>query len=192
MHPEVKAMKLVVYGDFNCPFSAVASDRVARLEADGRGSVDWRAVEHDPSLSRASVRVDAARRAEFEREIEMIRDQAMAGEFLGLRPPAVLVNTSELVAAYASLGPAARPAARQQLFHSYWSDGTDIGAPDVVSSIGTPSDGAQLAAEWHAQWAALDRPIVPAMILPDGRVSRGLGVLARLADFLGSPDVSLD
>jgi hypothetical protein len=28
-------MRLVVYGDFNCPFSALASSRVARLELAG-------------------------------------------------------------------------------------------------------------------------------------------------------------
>ena len=29
-------MRLVIYSDFNCPFSALANDRAARLEATGR------------------------------------------------------------------------------------------------------------------------------------------------------------
>ena len=37
---------LVVYGDFNCPFSALASARVEYLERHGFAAVDWRAVEH--------------------------------------------------------------------------------------------------------------------------------------------------
>ena len=38
--------KLIVYGDFNCPFSALASARVGYLERHGFADVDWRAVEH--------------------------------------------------------------------------------------------------------------------------------------------------
>ena len=40
-------MRLVIYGDFNCPFSALASDRAARLERAAVAEVDWRAVAHD-------------------------------------------------------------------------------------------------------------------------------------------------
>ena len=47
---------LVVYGDFNCPFSALASRRVDRIEAQGRARVDWRAVEHDEQIPRTGHR----------------------------------------------------------------------------------------------------------------------------------------
>src|SRR5438309_11493539 len=62
------AVKLVIYGDFNCPFSALASDRAARLEATGRVVVEWRAVEHDPSIPAEGRPVDRAGGACFARD----------------------------------------------------------------------------------------------------------------------------
>jgi hypothetical protein len=38
---------------------------------------------------------------------------------------------------------------------------------------------------WRDTWHGLERPMVPMLVLPDGYVSRGLGALARLADFAG-------
>ncbi len=40
-------MDLTVYGDFNCPYSYLASQRVDALARSGRAEVEWRAVEHD-------------------------------------------------------------------------------------------------------------------------------------------------
>lgn len=40
-------MKVIVYGDFNCPYCYLASQRSARLARDGMTEIDWRAVEHD-------------------------------------------------------------------------------------------------------------------------------------------------
>jgi hypothetical protein len=44
-------MHLIVYGDFNCPFSYLASQRVDELARLGQAEVEWRAVEHDPALA---------------------------------------------------------------------------------------------------------------------------------------------
>jgi 2-hydroxychromene-2-carboxylate isomerase len=42
---------LVIYGDFNCPYSYLASQRADLLCRSGHAAVDWRAVEHDPGLT---------------------------------------------------------------------------------------------------------------------------------------------
>ena len=39
-------MHLIVYGDFNCPYSYLASQRVDELARLGQAGVEWRAVEH--------------------------------------------------------------------------------------------------------------------------------------------------
>ena len=44
-------MKLTVYGDFNCPYSYLASQRADQLIRGGMAQVDWRAVEHDRRLA---------------------------------------------------------------------------------------------------------------------------------------------
>ena len=49
-------LELVVFGDFNCPFSALASVRVTQLEESGVARVTWRAVEHDPDIPEQGTR----------------------------------------------------------------------------------------------------------------------------------------
>ncbi len=44
-------MSYVVYGDFNCPYSYLASLRVDEVVRRGAGGIEWRAVEHDPRLA---------------------------------------------------------------------------------------------------------------------------------------------
>ncbi len=77
MHQEThKAVRLIIYGDFNCPFSALASARATELEARDLVEIEWRAVEHDPSIRDTGEPVTAERKAEF-------RTRAHAGS----RPP---------------------------------------------------------------------------------------------------------
>ena len=42
--------RLTIYGDFNCPFSALASVRADVLIAAGGYEVEWRAVQHDTAI----------------------------------------------------------------------------------------------------------------------------------------------
>ena len=41
-------MTVIVYGDFNCPYSYLASQRADRVIREGMARIAWRAVEHDP------------------------------------------------------------------------------------------------------------------------------------------------
>lgn len=70
---ESQPVELIVYGDFNCPFSALASARVSRLERIGAVRVDWRAVEHAPNLPPAGIEVAGELASELQRELEQIR-----------------------------------------------------------------------------------------------------------------------
>jgi hypothetical protein len=47
------AQRVILYGDFNCSWSYLASRRAALLSADGV-EIDWRAVEHDSPHHRPS------------------------------------------------------------------------------------------------------------------------------------------
>ena len=45
--------RLTIYGDFNCPFSALASARADVLLAAGGYEIDWRAIQHDTTIPAA-------------------------------------------------------------------------------------------------------------------------------------------
>jgi len=178
---------LVIYGDFNCPFSALASSRADRLERGGTATVDWRAVEHDPDIPPTGIRVVDDVAVEVDREIDQVRELVAAGESFKLRRPAVRSNTHAAVAAYAATEPSRRSALRAELFDACWRRGEALDER-LLARLGCESSppSSELVATWRDEWLGTGRPIVPLMVLADGYVSRGLGALARLADLLGT------
>jgi predicted DsbA family dithiol-disulfide isomerase len=177
-------MELVIYGDFNCPFSALASSRAARLEQAGTAQVDWRAVAHDLAIPAQGEVVEQSDARAYEAELEQIRGLLLPDERVALNVPAVRSSTVGATEAYAATEPRARAEVRLELFRAYWEQGRDIGDPVVLCAMGLESRAPVLAADWRSEWLNFDRPLVPIMRLPDGYTSRGLGALARLADLL--------
>jgi predicted DsbA family dithiol-disulfide isomerase len=181
-------MELVVYGDFNCPYSCLASARADVLVARGIAAVDWRAVEHDPAIPAPNEPVDGELASMLEREVAEVRGLLRPGEAFTIRRPSVHPNTGAAVAAFAASSPQQSPALRQRLFDALWRDGRDIGDEAVLRDLGAAhlaghgDAGRDRVAAWREQWLGLDRHLVPMLVLPDGYVSRGLGALARLAD----------
>jgi predicted DsbA family dithiol-disulfide isomerase len=180
-------MKLIIYGDFNCPYTCLASVRADGLLARGLAEVDWRAVEHDPSIPAPSEIADGDVAAMLGREVAEVRGLLRIGEMFPIAPPPVHPNTATAVAAFAGAGPANSDALRRHLFAALWFDGRDIGDPAVVEAL--CGEGvrrpAPVVTDWREAWLGLERPMVPMLVLPDGYVSRGLGALARLADLIG-------
>ena len=184
---------VVIYGDFNCPFSAVADSRSARLAADGLVRVDWRCVEHDPTIGPNETPLTADQRTAFDAELAQISDLLDDHELNRFRTPSRRLNTRDLNLLYASVPPSVRPALRSALFRAYWIDDLDLTDDAVVATISESlinsaqddeplPNGGRLAAAWQREWAAMDRAVVPTMVLPDGYVSRGLGALTRLSN----------
>jgi len=178
--------RLIIYGDFNCPFSALASARAEELELRGRVEIDWRAVEHDVAIPSAGEDLTDAVQEAFERELAQIRDLLVEGEVDRLRMPGRRINTRLATAAYAAIAESFRPVFREQLFVAYWTRGEGL-TGEVLERFGGGRRDESTAARWRAEWLALPKPIVPMMVLPNGWVSRGLGSLARLAEMLGEP-----
>ena len=163
--------RLVVYGDFNCPYSALASSRVDTLSAAGV-DVDWRAVQHDVSMPQEGLPVEGELKAELEREIEEVRGLLREGEAFGLPLPAVRPNTAQASRIYAAN---ADDEHRRVLFAWAW---------DQSPGMENEGEDADTAARWQREWEATDKKMVPMLVLPDGYVSRGLGALKRLADMV--------
>jgi predicted DsbA family dithiol-disulfide isomerase len=181
---QTRAMKLIVYGDFNCPYSCLANVRVDALIARGSADVDWRAVEHDPAIPAPSRPASGEVAEMFDRELAEIRSLLAADEAFPITRPPVQPNTRRAIDAFASAPADERDGVRRRLFAALWFEGRDTGDPAVVAELAgrIAREPDERAAEWQAEWSGYERRVVPMLILPDGYVSRGLGALARLAD----------
>ncbi|MEJ7801036.1 MAG: DsbA family protein, partial [Ilumatobacter sp.] len=113
---EEPAPTVVIFGDFNCPFSALANSRASRLAAAGGVRVDWRCVEHDPSIGPCETPLTDRQRADFEAELAQIRDLLTANEHDRFRVPSRRLNTRDLNLIYAATPPQEREALRTALF----------------------------------------------------------------------------
>jgi predicted DsbA family dithiol-disulfide isomerase len=176
-------MRLVVFGDFNCPYSCLASARADVLVAQGRAEVDWRAVEHDPAVPVPSEPVDGKLAGVLDREVTEVRGLLNPGERFPIVRPPVHPNSGAAVAAFAATSPSGADAVRARLFAGLWFDGRDIGDAAVIHElVGEPgATGVERALRWREEWLGLERRLVPMLVLPEGDVSRGLDALARLA-----------
>lgn len=187
---ESQPVELIVYGDFNCPFSALASARVSRLERLGAVHVDWRAVEHAPDIPPAGIEITGGLVSELQRELEQIRGRLSANEPDQLTLPTRQPNTCLATAAYAATPTPDRPAMRDRLFAAHWRDGADLTDDATLARLGATTTDTATADQWRAEWTAVTEPIVPVMVLSDGYISRGLGALARLAKLAHDTDTS--
>lgn len=171
---------LTIYGDFNCPFSALASLRADVLVAGGI-NVEWRAVQHDVTIPARGERVNGELAIILADEISRILELAERDIGLRLAVPPTRPNTSLPSAYFAARGDDAH-ALRRRLFTALWAEGRDIGDPAVLRELGAATCDADQARAWQEQFDALPRPVTPTLVEVDGSASRGLGALSRLAE----------
>jgi hypothetical protein len=176
----VAVNRLTIYGDFNCPFSALASARADRLLAGGTHELAWRAIQHDTAIPPGGEPVVGDIETGLAAEVATILDLSEHDVRLHLVVPPVRSNTASACAAFA----AARDDAdelRRRLFAAVWSEGRNLGDPTELDCLVGVRRDAVTSRTWQDEFEALPRPITPTLILSDGYVSRGLGALARLA-----------
>jgi 2-hydroxychromene-2-carboxylate isomerase len=201
------AGRMVLYGDFNCPWSYLASRRAAVLAAAGV-RVDWRAVEHD-APSRRSAAPILSRRARLGRvldEMQQVLRRVLPGEELPYALAGFVPDTTAAVTAYAEAYRAgvAGPV-RQVLFEASWLHAFDLGDPCVIhtlvvdavrsggtgctplpawdygSGAGHDADEAtrRLLDRWTTSWADVHGEAVPTLVV-DGEVLHGVDAVDRL------------
>jgi 2-hydroxychromene-2-carboxylate isomerase len=172
---------LTIYGDFNCPFSALASARADVLLARGSHQIEWRAIQHDPTIPADGEPVDGDTAVSLAAEIATILDLSKHDMRLHLVVPPVRSNTALASAAFAAAGGCA-DRLRGRFFAAVWAEGRNLGNPAELRRLEADGRDVVVAQRWQDGFDALPRPITPTLLLPDGDVSRGLGALARLAD----------
>jgi hypothetical protein len=135
-------VKVIVYADFNCVYSYLASQRADRLTREGTAEVDWRAVEHLPRLP---VTGDKPRPGEAqpggeagEDDLAEVARLALPGEQLPAGPPAVISNTRAAVSAYAeAITDGIQDRLRLRLFESIWVQGRNVSSAYDVRRVVT-------------------------------------------------------
>lgn len=185
--------ELVAYGDFTCPYSFLASQRVDALRRVGSMRVEWRAVEHDPAVP-VGGRPSAPQVEAWERKLAEVAAAALPGEIVPRIPPRLISNTAAAVAMYAGATEWFRPRVRPALFEEVWVRLRPVDrVGDVRRVFGDlglaeprpPEAGTGQAAWWRQEWLELPRPMVPAVLRPEvGIVTVGVDALAYLAGLL--------
>ena len=173
--------RLTIYGDFNCPFSALASVRADLLLAAGAHQIDWRAIQHDTTIPTAGEPVEGETAAGLLVEVATILDLSAHDVSLQLVVPTVRSNTALASAAIAAAGDEANQL-RGRLFAAVWAEGRNLGDPAELRRLDAARLDVAIARRWQDEYDSLPRPVTPTLVLPDGYVSRGLGALARLAE----------
>jgi DSBA-like thioredoxin domain-containing protein len=172
-------MTLIVYGDFNCPYSYLASQRVDAVVRAGQAEVEWRAVEHHPRLALTGTPSGAAATS-WEREIAEVTSLARPGERPPAAAPPLVSNTGAAVAAYAeAVTDGVQDELRRRLFQAVWVHQRHISSPYEVRQLVRPlmyPDGLR-----SEHLAVPDLP-------PRTLHSTHLGLLPRLSGCTIAPD----
>jgi predicted DsbA family dithiol-disulfide isomerase len=187
---------MVVYGDFNCPYSFAVNERLEALGA----SIEWRGHEHAPALPRPAARPSRAVAEQVSREVGEVREAAPE---VRVEVPERLPSSNLALAAYAAAVHAdPRAAARFRLlaFRALWQDGRDISRPEVVGALleeaGLPaqlSAAEEVPVAWEEGFASSGLPGVPAAVREDGTRMLGIVPLAELKAYLaGEPTGDLE
>ena len=164
--------RLTIYGDFNCPFSALASVRADVLLAADAYEIDWRAVQHDTAIPTAGEPVEGDTAAGLADEVATIVELSDHDVRLHLVVPPVRSNTAAACAAFAAAGDDA-DRLRSRLFAAVWAEGRNLGDPAELDRLGAVGRDDVTARRWQDEFEAL-----PAVTRPGaaGRyISRGLG-----------------
>lgn len=205
----------VLYGDFSCPWSYLAYHRLTRLYRTA-GDVEFRAVEHDPW--RARPRSSASESlACLDEELGRVAAQLLPGETLPLALPPAVPITRAAVSGYAeAFGADVADLAAARLFESFWTRGTDLSSPaavrtllaDAVMAGTSPSDPLRrwghavdvtggpmtttawrLVRRWREEWTAMEKEVVPVLVLPDGEHLYGVDAVEHLGQALATSGV---
>ncbi len=128
-------MHLIVYGDFNCPYSYLASQRADTLARLGDAEVEWRAVEHDPGLPLNGLPSNGDQEG-WDRELAEVAALARPDERPPTAAPKLISNTAAAVAAYAeAVTDGVQDQLRRRLFSEIWERQRHLSSPYEVRKL---------------------------------------------------------
>lgn len=213
----MKSYGLLVYGDFNSPWSYLAARRLAALAATGV-RVDWRGVEHHPKRCDGGVALASHLFRELQQDLHTVETVLLPGERFPYALAGFVPETGAAVCAYAEayqLGTGAL--AREVLFESFWLHGLDLNDEQVVHTVMTDAirtrstapeplawrltdagphqvvsaPAYRLLVQWDAEWRAFGGHDVPVLAVPALEPMFGEDALAWLGAELVRRDVGV-
>ena len=128
-------MHLIVYGDFNCPHSYLASQRVDEVVRAGHAEVEWRAVEHDRRLPVTGT-PSSQDPDRWQHELAEVATLAGQDEHAPGAVPALISNTGAAVAASAeAVTDGVQDELRRSLFAEIWIRRRHLSGPSEVRQL---------------------------------------------------------
>lgn len=126
--------RVVVYGDFTCPWSYLTWRRTERLRAAGV-EIDWRSVEHDPWHTLRPIDI-TDRFAQLREELPKVEERLLPGEMLPRTLAGFVPFTGAATSGYAEayVAGVATPV-RRLLFEAFWRRGIDLNDGRVVRTL---------------------------------------------------------
>lgn len=175
----MKNNKFIVYADMNCPFCFTLHERL--LEQGYLDSVDWRPVEHAPSISYDESDLQA--QAELTAEVNRVREVA---DDINIIIPAGRPNSAEAIRqlqAAARLDPIKAGIFRTLIYRALWVEGKDFSDPELLALLREKADLPDLVAQqddnviaqWQQEWEEGDfSRNIPVLVTGDGNKLLGL------------------
>jgi hypothetical protein len=196
--------RVVVHGDFDCPWSYLAFRRAAVLAAAGV-DIDWRAVEREPR-PHAAAHLDGVEA--LQDEMDRVVGLLLPGEQMPYALAGFVPRTSATVAAYAEAYAAgvADPV-RGVIFESFWMHGVDVGDAKVLRTLlvdelrgsSSPSEAVRdwghcvdvtggpistaawrLVGRWATEWRGSGREVTPVVTVPGSPALHGVEAVTWL------------
>jgi len=171
--------ELVVYGDFACPLSRMASQFVDALVARGT-AVTWRAVRADGRRAHGSriVGVACVRPGSHDPRHPSSSVRAAVATPGTFEP----FDSSLAIAALAEVDGCEAHRLRTELFRAHWKDHRDLGDRRVVEAlarrpVGSPGTRVR---RWQRKWEGFADPAVPLVLLRTGYVFREADAIDEL------------
>jgi hypothetical protein len=128
---------MIVYGDFNCPYSYLASQRVDALVNRRFARVEWRAVEHDREMP-VTGRPTGPGRAEWDAELADVAGLALPEEQPPKDVPPVISSSRAAVSAFAeAVSDGLDAQLRRRLFAAIWQQLQNISSAYQVRQFVT-------------------------------------------------------
>lgn len=169
--------RIVIYGDFNCPYSYLASVRADRLLENGAIDLEWRAVEHDPTIPSTGQPVEGETATALAREIAEVLSVVGKQERFVIQQPLVRSNTAEAVARFASTAGQEAHELRRMIFAAIWQGRQNVTSAGSVRDVtGRDDADPETATAWRGAWLDFGPPWIPTLVVAGGDqdVIRGL------------------